>query len=368
MQCPSSARCRPPRRATALVMFPRSAPPSTSTCRCRSRALAEIVPAKHRPGRQVDLGRPLRKRAHDSQASSCRSRPSAPRRRSGGADDLLRLHRQEVAVEHRRRLHERSESVTGISTGNPPAWYTPRFTSSTRLREVHVAVVEVRPGVEDRDDRLAHVVGRAVTHLHDARAVAEGAEVVRARTSGRSAARRGSSCGCGRPWGPSSDRRQQRLAREVRGQVVQHQLRHGGARLEGATRMVRVDGDVGERDQLGVRPLLVPVDVEPGAADRPAFNAARSAGSSTTLPRAMLTSQPCGPSASSTVAPIRLRVAIPPGQVSMSTSARRASSIKIRHVVEGHVVRFDGTIGCLRWTAFSPLRRQARGRFWWPRH
>jgi hypothetical protein len=52
-----------------------------------------------------------------------------------GADRFLRLHRQEVAIEHRGRLLVLLEAdITGISTGKPPAAQTARFTASARSR------------------------------------------------------------------------------------------------------------------------------------------------------------------------------------------------------------------------------------------
>src|SRR6267378_4718246 len=43
---------------------------------------------------------------------------------------------------------------------------------------MHVAGLRVRPGVEDRDDRAALPLLRRVTHLHGARAMAKGAQIV----------------------------------------------------------------------------------------------------------------------------------------------------------------------------------------------
>src|SRR4051794_32493462 len=43
---------------------------------------------------------------------------------------------------------------------------------------MRVAVVQVRPGVEDRDDRFAGVVLSAVAHLLQARAMAERTQIV----------------------------------------------------------------------------------------------------------------------------------------------------------------------------------------------
>jgi len=44
---------------------------------------------------------------------------------------------------------------------------------------MHVAGLRVRPGIEDRDHRAVLPLLRRVAHLHGARAMAEGAEIVR---------------------------------------------------------------------------------------------------------------------------------------------------------------------------------------------
>ena len=68
--------------------------------------------------------------------------------------------------------------ITGTSTGNPPAWRTPRFTSPP-LAEVGVAGVELAPGVKDGDDRLALVILRPEPHLLQPRPVPERLQIVR---------------------------------------------------------------------------------------------------------------------------------------------------------------------------------------------
>ena len=77
--------------------------------------------------------------------------------------------------------------------------------------------------------------------------------------------------------------------------------------------MVRIKHDVAERGEGRVGVRLVEVDVEPAPPIAPDRSAAISAGSSTTVPRATLTSVPSGPSAASTGAEISPRVPSPPG-------------------------------------------------------
>ena len=74
----------------------------------------------------------------------------------GCCGSVPRLHRQQIAIEHGRRLDEALRELSaGSSTGMPPACSTPRFTSSTRLLEMGMAWVDVGPGVDDADDRPA---------------------------------------------------------------------------------------------------------------------------------------------------------------------------------------------------------------------
>ena len=73
-----------------------------------------------------------------------------------GAEYLLGVHREQVPVEHRRRLleglRERGHGhLDGIPTGLPDAALYRLGT----LAQVHVAGVDVAPGVEDPDDGLA---------------------------------------------------------------------------------------------------------------------------------------------------------------------------------------------------------------------
>ncbi len=69
--------------------------------------------------------------------------------------------------------------IAGISTGNPPACQMPRFTFFRTLAEVAVAGIDLAPGVDHRDDRLTVVVLARVAHLQRARAMAEGAQILR---------------------------------------------------------------------------------------------------------------------------------------------------------------------------------------------
>jgi hypothetical protein len=124
---PSPRRCPVIVEAVPIVMqvpWLRAMPASTPAIglgRCvAGAALVPVLPgvragAQHLAAscRAASGRRAGRRRAGPSDSApitgrawSCRSRPSAPRRRPGGAQQLLGLHRQEVAVEHGRRLDE----------------------------------------------------------------------------------------------------------------------------------------------------------------------------------------------------------------------------------------------------------------------
>ncbi len=97
------------------------------------------------------------------------------------AQQLLGLQRQQIAIEHRRRLLE----YLGECDGRHLQRKSPRLQHAaldlfSALAEMLVARVDVAPGVDDRDDRLAEIVGARIAHLRGARMMAELPHVVRA--------------------------------------------------------------------------------------------------------------------------------------------------------------------------------------------
>ena len=98
-----------------------------------------------------------------------------------GAQQLLRLHREQVAIEHRRRLLERLGQRDRRHLDRKAARLPdPALHFLGALPEMRVAGIDVAPRVDDGDDRLALVVGARIAHLRRARAMAERAHVVRA--------------------------------------------------------------------------------------------------------------------------------------------------------------------------------------------
>ena len=151
------------------------------------------LPRAERSGRascRAASGRPARR----SPAGSRWSRPStsaghglvAAAEQDGAVDRVraqrfLGLHRQQVAIEHRARLHERLAERQHRDLHREPAGLPDAALDLLGAQpEVRVARVRVAPGVEDRDDRLAGEVVGAEARLLRARAMAERAQIVRA--------------------------------------------------------------------------------------------------------------------------------------------------------------------------------------------
>ena len=148
--------------------------------RAGAQRLAGVVAAQHRPGGQVDHRQAGARRAHHQArrglVAAAHQHRAIDRMR---AEQLLGLHRQHVAIEHRRRLDEafrerERRQLDGEAAGLEHA---PLHVLDPLL-EVDMAGVEVGPGIEDGDDRLAPPVLRRLAHLHEPGAMAEAAQVV----------------------------------------------------------------------------------------------------------------------------------------------------------------------------------------------
>ena len=148
--------------------------------RARAQRRAAPVAAQHRARGHED-----RRQVHADRAHHQRRRglvAAAHQHRAVGrigAQQLLGLHRQEVAVHHGGRLLERLGQRHRRHFHREAArlpYAALHFLDA--LLEVGVAGIDVAPGVDDGDHRLAGVVAAVVTHLRRARAVAEGAHVL----------------------------------------------------------------------------------------------------------------------------------------------------------------------------------------------
>ena len=95
------------------------------------------------------------------------------------ADELLHRHRQEVAVEHRRRLHiglcQRHGGQLDREAARLPDAALDLLRPSPQMC---VARIDVAPGIDDRDDGLVCEFRMVVAHLIKAGSVTEGAKVL----------------------------------------------------------------------------------------------------------------------------------------------------------------------------------------------
>ena len=148
--------------------------------RARAQRLALPVAAQHRARGQIDRGQ-----IHAGGAEQQRRRGLVAAAHQHHAVDgmaaqqFLGVHRQQVAVEHGGRLQERFRQRQRRQFHRKAAGHQDAALDVIDPRlEMHVAGLRVRPGVEDRDDRAVLPLLRRVAHLHGARAMAEGAEIV----------------------------------------------------------------------------------------------------------------------------------------------------------------------------------------------
>ena len=166
----------------------------------RAENLAAPVAAQHRTGRhhqrrEVGAGGAHHQRRHRLVAAGHQDGAVGRVR----AQRFLGLHRQQVAIQHRARLHQRfaerqDRDLHRESAGLPDAPL--HFLGANP--EVCVARVGVAPRVQDRDDRLAADVLGAEPGLLRARAMAERSQIVLAEPAiaarGRPAAGVAGSC------------------------------------------------------------------------------------------------------------------------------------------------------------------------------
>ena len=141
-----------------------------------------IPPAagQHRPRRHEDR-RQVRRDGPHQEAGHGLVAPAHQHRAIDGMalQHLLDLERQEVAIEHRRRLHEHfrqgeHRDFHRKSARLPDA----TFHFLNTLGEVGVALAQIAPRIEDRDDRPALRLFGRVAHLPQAATMAEAPQIV----------------------------------------------------------------------------------------------------------------------------------------------------------------------------------------------
>ena len=138
------------------------------------------VAAQHRPARHEDRRQVHADRAHHERRRGLVAAAHQHAAVGGiGAQQFLGLHREQVAIEHRRRLLERlGQRDRGHLDRKAARLPDAALHFLGALAEVRVAGIDVAPRVDDGDDRLALVIGARVAHLRRARTMAERAHVV----------------------------------------------------------------------------------------------------------------------------------------------------------------------------------------------
>jgi len=83
------------------------------------------------------------------------------------AQQFLRIHREQIAVEHGGRLEQRLRQRQRRQFDREAAGHQDAALDVIDATlEMHVAGLGVRPGVEDRNHRAVFPLLRRVTHLH----------------------------------------------------------------------------------------------------------------------------------------------------------------------------------------------------------
>src|SRR5277367_80427 len=102
-----------------------------------------------------------------------------------GANQFLGLHREEISIEHGRRLDVglRQRERRQLD-GKPARLQDAAFDVLDAGLEMRMALGEVRPGVDDADEGLAGIISRRIAHLVHARALPERAKVVAREPTG----------------------------------------------------------------------------------------------------------------------------------------------------------------------------------------
>ena len=175
---PSSTSCQ----SVSSMLPARSSAQYFQTSLPEPSGLSVPVASEHRTCGHVDRRQVHADRAHEETRRRLVAAAHEHRTVDGmRPQELFRLHREEVAIHHRRgfeiRLRHRLRRQLHRETTRLP--YA-AFDFLDALLEMRVARVQIAPCVDDRDHGLAAEVFPRVAHLQRARAVTERAEVFRA--------------------------------------------------------------------------------------------------------------------------------------------------------------------------------------------
>ena len=138
------------------------------------------MPAQHGAGRAVNRRDAHRYRTHDETWSSlvtAAEKDCAINRMR--TQQLLRLHCEEISVEHCRRFHEWFGQRNRRQLEREPAGLEhAAFDVFDTIAQMGVALVDIGPRVDDADGRPAAPILEIIADLAQARAMAEGPEIV----------------------------------------------------------------------------------------------------------------------------------------------------------------------------------------------
>ena len=142
--------------------------------------VAAPVAAQHGAGRHINRRDAHRDRAHDEAGRGLVAAAHQYRAVDRmAAQQLLAFHRKEIAVEHRRRFDE--------GLGKRHRWQLDRKTAGLidaafdvlgAVAQMPMAGVDLAPGIDDADHRLAGPIGAVIAELAQPRAMAERAQIV----------------------------------------------------------------------------------------------------------------------------------------------------------------------------------------------
>ncbi len=142
--------------------------------------MAAPVAAQHRTCRHIDRRNAHRDRAHDQAGRGLVAAAHQHRAVDRmAAQQLLAFHGEEIAVEHGRRFDERLGKRHRRQFDRKAAGLIDAaFDVLGAVAQMAVAGVDVAPGIDDADHRLADPIGAVVAELAQPRAMAERAQIV----------------------------------------------------------------------------------------------------------------------------------------------------------------------------------------------
>ena len=148
--------------------------------RAGTERLAAPIAAQHRTGRHIDRRNAHRNRAHDQArrglVAAAHQNRAVDRM---AAQQLLAFHGEKIAIEHGRRLDEGLGKRHRRQLDRKPAGLIDAaFDVLGAIAQMPMAGVDLAPGIDDADHRLADPIGAVVAELAQPRAMAERAQIV----------------------------------------------------------------------------------------------------------------------------------------------------------------------------------------------